>query len=66
MEQDKALKVWPISICVRGIEQGLKQTPVYSKLRVSSELLEGHDELLDPAHSSTSVPRLQQSDLKYV
>lgn len=41
LEEDKALEVWPISICVRGIEVGLKQPPVYCKLRVSSELLEG-------------------------
>lgn len=35
--EDKALKVWPISICVRGIERDLKHPPaVYSKLRVSS------------------------------
>lgn len=27
LEKDKALKVWPISICVRGIEEGLKQPP---------------------------------------
>lgn len=27
LEEDKGLKVWPISICVRGIEEGLKQPP---------------------------------------
>lgn len=36
LEEDKALKVWAISICVREIEEGLKQPSVYSKLRVSS------------------------------
>ena len=41
LEEDKALKVWPISICVKGIELGLKQPPVYSKLRVSFEIVEG-------------------------
>ena len=36
LEEDKAPKVRPISICVSGIEVGLKQPPVYSKLRVCS------------------------------
>lgn len=36
LKEDKAPKVWPISICVRGIEEDLKPPCVYSKLRVSS------------------------------
>lgn len=37
LKEDKALKVWPISICVRGIVEELKHPPsVYSKLRVTS------------------------------
>lgn len=40
LKEDKALKVWPISICVRGIVEELKHPPLFTVN--SGSLLEGH------------------------
>lgn len=39
LEEHKALKVWPISICVRGIERVLETVPLFTVN--SGSLLEG-------------------------
>lgn len=40
LKEDKTPKVWPISICVRGIEEDLKTSPLFTVN--SGSLLEGH------------------------
>lgn len=45
LEEDKALKIWPISICVRGIEKGLKQPPLFT-VNSGSLLSSGRTDML--------------------